>query len=57
MKFLTGILLGMYSLTLILIQGFWIEQATAFPEGLFYISTVICIIITILLLVKSAKDK
>ena len=53
MKFLAGILFGMFSIILILVQGLFITWQTAYPEGLFYFTTIASIVITIILLIKS----
>lgn len=36
MKFLSGILLGIFSIVLILVQGLFVTWSITYPEGLFF---------------------
>ena len=57
MKFLAGILFGMFSITLILVQGFFITWSLAYPQALFFVATVVSILVTVILLVQSKSEK
>lgn len=57
MKFLAGVILGIFSITLILVQSFFITWSLAYPQVLFFITTIISILITIILLIQSKSEK
>lgn len=57
MKFLSGILLGIFSIVLILVQGLFVTWSIAYPEGLFFFTTVFTVISTIILFVSSMDKK
>lgn len=56
MRFISGIILSIFSVTLILIQGCFITWNTDYPETLFYLATIISIICAVILFVKSNED-
>lgn len=56
MRFISAILLSIFSVTLILIQGCFMTWNIDYPEALFYIVTIISIICTVILFIKSNKD-
>ena len=55
MKFLAGIFFTMYTISLILIQSVFYTQSTNFPKLIFFITTIICAIISLILI--TTKDK
>ena len=55
MKFLAGIFFAMYTISLILIQSIFYTQSTNFPKLIFFIATIICAIISLILI--TTKDK
>ena len=44
MRFISGVILSIFSVTLILIQGCFMTWNTDYPEALFYIATVVSVI-------------
>lgn len=57
MKFLAAILLGMFTISLVLIQATFVYTAKAYPQLIFLIATIFCFIVTIILLIMSKDDK
>ena len=55
MRFISGVILSIFSVTLILIQGCFITWSIDYPEALFYIVTIISIICAVILFIKSDK--
>lgn len=56
MRFISGILLGIFSAMLILIQGCFITWNIYYPEILFYIVTIISIICTAIIFITIHKN-
>lgn len=57
MKFLSGILLSIFSGILILVQGCFISWNKAYPEILFYIITIISVISAVSMLIAEHGNK
>ena len=56
MRFISGILFGIFSVILILIQGCFITWNIYYPEMLFYIITIISIICTAIIFITIHKN-
>lgn len=57
MKFLSGILLSIFSGILILVQGCFISWNKAYPEILFYIITIISVISAVSIFIAEHGNK
>ena len=57
MRFISGVILSIFSVTLILIQGCFMIWNTDYPEALFYIATVVSVICAVLMFITENKKK
>ncbi len=55
MRFLAGVMLGIFSAVLILVQALFVTWNTAYPQILFYIVTIVSVILTVVMFVKGDK--
>ena len=57
MRFISGVILSIFSVMLILIQGCFMTWNTDYPEALFYIATVVSVICAVLMFITENKKK
>ena len=57
MRFISGVILSIFSVTLILIQGCFMTWNTDYPEALFYIATLVSVICAVLMFITENKKK